>query len=341
MMEIEPFTLRLAHPLETAAGTISEREGYVVCIEYAGTVGVGEATPLPGWTESTEACHEALSAAPDLAREEDWGVALGETSAPAARHALSLALADARAKTDHEPLYRALGNERLVRRVPVNATIGDGDREETVAAATDAVEEGFGCLKVKVGTRPVEEDVERLRAVREAVGPAVQLRADANGAWDRDQADRALHELADLDLQYVEQPLAADDVAGHSTLRENGVPIALDESLASRSVTEVLAADAADYLVVKPMAMGGPDRAIQAARNARQAGVTPVVSTTIDAVVARTGAVHVAAAIQEVPACGLATAGMLDDDLGPDPAPVSDGGIEVPQDKGLGVTLEG
>lgn len=341
MIEIEPFSVPLSRPLSTAQGTIREREGFLVRVEYGGVTGVGEATPLPGWTESYEACHEALSRAPDLAREEDWGVVLSETNAPAARHALSLALADARATVDNQPLYRYLGNERLVRRVPVNATIGDMPQEETVEMARAAVQEGFDCIKVKVGARPVADDVARMRAVREAVGSGVELRGDANGAWTREQAEDALHEMAALDLEYVEQPLPADDVAGHSGLRENGVPIALDESLASRQVADVLAAEAADYLVLKPMALGGPDRARQVARSARQAGVTPVVSTTIDAVVARTAAVHVAAAIQEVPACGLATAEWLAEDLGPDPAPVADGECEVPQAKGLGVRAVG
>jgi len=341
MMEIEPYTLELARPLETANGPIERRQGFLIRIEYAETVGLGEAAPLPGWTESVEDCREALEWAPEHAREEDWGVALGETSAPAARHGLALALLDARAKRANTPLYRHLGNERLVRRVPVNATVGDADPEETAARAAEAVDRGIDCVKVKVGARSVEEDAERLRAVRDAVGSDVVLRADANGAWDREQAERALERFAAFGLQYVEQPMDADDVAGHAALRNGpgSVPVALDESLSSRPVTEVLAAEAADYLVLKPMALGGPDRAYGAARQARQAGVDPVVSTTVDGVVARTGAVHVAAATPAVPACGLATAEWLASDLGPDPAPVADGTIEVPQNKGLGVEL--
>lgn len=341
MIDIQPYHLRLARPFSTARGTIEEREGFLVRIEYADRIGVGEAAPLPGWTESLDACREALEYAPELASEEDWGVALGETSAPAARHALALALADARAQLNNTPLYRYLGNERLVRRVPVNATVSDDDPQATARAVTEAVERGFDCVKVKVGARSVEEDVERLRRVREVVGDDVALRADANGAWDRDQAERALAAVDPLELEYVEQPMPADEVAAHAGLRNGGneVPIALDESLAGRSVTDLLAAEAADYLVLKPMALGGPDRARNAARQARQAGVTPVLSTTIDGVVARTAAVHVAAAIPEIPACGLATAEWLADDLAPDPAPVADGQIEVPQAKGLGVDL--
>ncbi|SEN96610.1 o-succinylbenzoate synthase [Halorientalis persicus] len=341
MIDIEPYHLDLARPLSTARGEIEEREGFLVRIEYADQVGLGEAAPLPGWTESLDACREALKYAPELARDEDWGVALGETSAPAARHALALALADARAKLNNTPLYRYLGNERLVRRVPVNATVGDADAETTARRVTEAVENGFECVKIKVGARSVAEDTDRLRRVREVVGDEVALRADANGAWDREQAEQALEAVEPLDLEYVEQPMPAEEVAAHAGLRNGGneVPIALDESLAERPVTDLLAAEAADYLVLKPMALGGPDRARNVARQARQAGVTPVLSTTVDGVVARTAAVHVAAAIPEIPACGLATADWLADDLGPDPAPVADGRIEVPQDKGLGVDL--
>lgn len=340
MIDIEPFTLPLARPLSTAHGQLTDREGFLVRIEYADAVGFGEATPLPGWTESLEECREALEWVPELASDEDWGVALSETSAPAARHAISLALADARARTTNKPLYRALGNERLVRRVPVNATVGDGSPEKTAERAATAVEDGFECVKIKVGARSVEADVERVRAVRDAIGPNLTLRIDANEAWDRDRAERALAALEPLDIQYVEQPLPADDLPGHAAIRNSGVPVALDESLSKNPVTAVLAAEAADYLVLKPMALGGPDRARKAARQARQAGVTPVVSTTIDGVVARTAAAHVAAAIPEIPACGLATADWLAEDLGPDPAVVADGRIEVPQHKGLGVELD-
>ena len=342
MMDLDRFRLALAEPMTTAGGSIERREGFVVRVEYAEEAGVGEATPLSGWTESLEDCREALERVPALAREEDWGVALGETNAPAARHGLALALADARARIEDEPLYRYLGAETPVRRVSVNATVGDGTATETARAAADAVDRGFDCLKVKVGARSVEADTERLRAVREAVGPAVTLRVDANGAWNREQAERALSAFDAVDLQYVEQPLPAEEVPETAALRNGAgtVPVALDESLTARSVTDVLAAEAADYLVLKPMALGGPDRALQAARQARQAGVTPVVSTTVDGVVARTAAVHVAAAIPGVPACGLATAEWLAEDLGPDPAPVADGEMTVPQTEGLGVDLD-
>jgi L-alanine-DL-glutamate epimerase-like enolase superfamily enzyme len=87
------------------------------------------------------------------------------------------------------------------------------------------------------------------------------------------------------------------------------------------------------------MVLGGPGNAHTVAMRALELGVDPVVTTTVDAVVARTAAVHVAAAVPDIRPCGLATAGLLEDDLGADPAPVVDGSITVPQGPGLGLEL--
>jgi o-succinylbenzoate synthase len=338
VIDVEPFSVRLQTPLESARGRITERSGFLITVEHAGATGVGEATPLAGWTESYGECREALERARQVAAELDWGVALSKLDAPAARHGLSLALAEARARSEGEPLYRSLGGDRTVSRLPVNATLGTraDDPEAVAGVAEAAVDAGYGCLKLKVGSLDVEEDVERVRAVRNAVGDRVTLRVDANGAWRPDQAGRALSALGELGVEYVEQPLPTAELSATARLRDSPVDIALDESLAAHDVEHVLGVDAADVLVLKPMVLGGPDRTVEAARRCREAGVDPVVSSTFDAVVARTAAVHAAATITDVRPCGLATGDRLATDLAPDPAPVSDGWVAVPQEPGLG-----
>ncbi|MFC5279406.1 mandelate racemase/muconate lactonizing enzyme family protein [Halorubrum rubrum] len=367
-MRIRPFSVALASPLRTAREALTEREGFLVGVgaddgdddvgggdtggddidRDAPATGIGEATPLPGWTESRSACAAALAEAsrgPGGPAAALADLDAGET--PAARHGVALALGDAAAREADRSLSEHLA-DRVARdadraglpepadSVPVNATIGDGSPGAAASDAERAVADGYRCLKVKVGARPLEEDLDRLRAVRRAVGPAIDLRADANGAWDRSGARRALDRLAPLDLAYVEQPLPAADLDGTARLRaETDVPIALDESLAAHSMADVLASGAADALVVKPMALGGPDRAFEAALRARGAGIEPVITTTIDAVVARTAAVHVAGAVPDVAACGLATGGLLAEDLAPDPCPVVDGRMLVPDGPGI------
>jgi o-succinylbenzoate synthase len=336
-LERREFTVPLTRPLKTARGDITAREGVIVRLSDGGRTGLGEATPLPGWTESLAECHDALDRA-DRALAEGPSAALAVVDRPAARHAFSLALADLRASRAGIPLYRYLGGDAPVRRVPVNATVGDAPPEETVRRASDAVADGFECVKIKVGSRPVDADVHRIRVVRDAVGPGVELRADANGAWTRDEAERALVGFGEAGVSFVEQPLPADDLAGHAALRGGPVGVAVDETLATHDVERVIDAGAADVLILKPMALGGVDRARDAAIQTRNAGLTPVVTTTIDAVVARMAAVHLAASLPTVPSCGLATADWIDDDLTADPAPVSDGAVHVPQLPGNGAT---
>jgi o-succinylbenzoate synthase len=330
-LERREFSLPLASPLSTASGAIDHREGIALRLGE-GPRGIGEATPLPGWTESLEACRATLSGVGD---PRETLADLGDR--PAARHGLALALADRRARRAGVPLYRHLGGDRGIERVPANATVGDGSPGSTVAAAREAVEAGFRTIKCKVGARPVDRDLERVRAVHDAIGTGATLRLDANGSWDRREAERALSALADLGIEYVEQPVPADDVAGHQALSGGAVPIALDETLAGRDAAGIEAlADAADLLVLKPMVLGGPDRAVEIGRRARERGLGITVTTTIDAVIARTGAIHVAAALGIDRACGLATAELLERDLGPDPAPVRDGRVAVPRTPGLG-----
>lgn len=336
------FAIDLAAPLSTADGELDRREGLLVRVDDGDAVGVGEATPLPGWTEPLDDCRAALSTATDRLPAVGPEAALDDLGgAPAARHGLSLALADLEARRAGEPLYRHLApDDPTVDRVPVNAVIGDGSAGTTVAAASDAVAAGFDCLKVKVGARSVSEDAARVGAVRETVGEGVSLRADANAGWTRVQAYEAYRTLAAAGVAYVEQPLAADDLGGLAGLRGGPVGVGVDETLASTPVEAVVDADAADVAVLKPQVLGGPDRTLAAARTAREAGVRPVLTTTIDAVVARAGAVHCAAALAaEDPLlpCGLATADRLASDLGPDPAPVEDGAVAVPDGPGTGV----
>jgi o-succinylbenzoate synthase len=341
--DLRPFSLPLSDPLETASGTIERRDGFLLRLEAEGgdpvdgdrpnaSVGVGEATPLPGWTEHHDECEAALRNAVeaiDRGEEPDELLAnLDQT--PAARHAFDLALADLRSSREGVPLYRHLGAAERIESVRVNATVGDAGVEETLADAKRAANAGFECLKVKVGARPVTADIERIEAVSDALS-GVELRADANGAWARAEAQQFLDAVGDR-LAYVEQPVPPTELASLAALSG---PVALDETLAAVALENALDADP-HAVVLKPMALGGPRKAVELAQRAREADVLPVVTTTVDGAVARTAAVHVAAAVPERAACGLATAKMLESDLGPDIAPVADGRAVVPQGVGNG-----
>ncbi|MGM0605942.1 MAG: mandelate racemase/muconate lactonizing enzyme family protein [Halobacteriota archaeon] len=331
-MRLEPFSVALGSPLATAGGPIATRAGFLVGVERDGVRGIGEATPLAGWTESYEACKRAIQSDPQGTVDFE--------STPAAAHAVESATLDRRARAAGEPLAETLRAAVFDRRdvpeaIAVNATIGSSDVESTADAAAAAVRDGYDCLKIKAGVEPPATDVDRVRAVRDRVGESIELRVDANGAWDRPTAEAVVDELASIDIAYLEQPLDPSDLRGHASIRGQGVEIALDESLGAHSVTEIAAADAADVVICKPMAIGGPRRTVQRASDALELDLEPIVTTTIDAVVARTTAAHVAAAIPDVGACGLATGGLLADDLAASPIEVRDGAMAVPTEPGI------
>ncbi len=166
--------------------------------------------------------------------------------------ALDLAVWDLRAKAMGQPLWRLLGGARS--RVPVYATFGFGffDREQLVDAARAAVAQGFRRLKMTVGNHALQrrdeprslasvvaEDVRRVRAVREAVGPEVELCIDANCSLDSYHAHRIAHALEDVRLAFFEEPITQNDVRAMADLRARvRVPIAAgqNEGLASRFI---------------------------------------------------------------------------------------------------------
>lgn len=173
-----------------------------------------------------------------------------------------------------------------------------------------------GCrtAKVKVAERgqTLEDDVARVAAVRAVLGPEGRVRVDANGGWNLDEAEHAVHALAEFDLEYVEQPCASVEELREFRRRTKymGIPIAADESV--RKAEDPLAvarAGAADVLVIKAQPLGGIERALSIVR---EAGLPVVVSSALDTSVGISMGLHLAAALPELEFdCGLGTAALL------------------------------
>jgi L-alanine-DL-glutamate epimerase-like enolase superfamily enzyme len=237
--------------------------------------------------------------------------------------------------------------------VPVNGTIGFGGPAAGAEAALQAIEAGFTTLKLKAGAeRETLDLVARVRAIRTAVGPDVRLRLDVNGAWDLPTAEDRLHAVDRFGIEYVEQPLPADDSDGAAELRRRvDVPIAADEAAASLvAVRRLLAAGAADVLVVKPARVGGPLAVAEIAEAAAAHDVPVVISTLFETGIGIAAALMVAARLRHVPgarfpaplAHGLATAGLLEHDLLDEPLVVEAGRMHAPGGAGagrLGITV--
>jgi O-succinylbenzoate synthase len=179
--------------------------------------------------------------------------------------------------------------------VPVNALV-DGPRFDAAALRE------FPAVKVKVRS---PSDVELVAEVRDAIGPRVALRVDANGTWDVDTAVDIITRLARHDLELVEQPVAALDDLARVRARVD-VPIAADECIRSLDDARRLRAlDAADVIVLKQQPLGGVRAALAIFE---EAGVPAIVSSMLETSVGLGAGLALAAALPELPyACGLAT----------------------------------
>jgi len=293
------YRCRLARPLATAAGTFTERQGVVLTLTTDDGVGRGEASPLPGF--SSESVTEASVALRRWISADGPATGQPPQGPPSARCAADQALCALRAARQGCELGEVLGATGPAQ-VAVNALVAD------VAQAREAVARGHDTLKLKVGRGPWRDDVRRVEAVREVVGPQVRLRLDANRGWSPAEARAALEALAGVGLELVEEPCPGGADALAALRRVVAVPLAADESVRSEADLQALIdADAVSAVVLKPMLVGGLRRTVAMLQAAAAAGLDTVVTTTLGAGVARQGALAVAAAGPASLACGLGT----------------------------------
>jgi o-succinylbenzoate synthase len=321
----KPYRLAFHEPFQTAVGVLSHREGFVIEIrDHCNRIGLGEAAPLTGFgMESlveTEAILRQFSKSlinAEIENLHDIESLLRDCDhTPAAKHGIELVLINLLAQSQNLSLAQLLANSvnGTVRdQVPMNAVIGAIAPDLAAAKAQEYINQGYGCLKLKVGTQDFGADLQRVAAVRSQVGNDIQIRIDANQAWSVAEAIANLTKLEFLQIEYVEQPVAAFDLTGMAAVRRSqSIPVAADESVNSLTqLQQVIDAQAADIIILKPMALGGILMAHRAALLALKAGLDVVVTTTIDGAIARQAAYELAASLPIKRACGLATGHLL------------------------------
>jgi o-succinylbenzoate synthase len=316
------LSLPLREPFATANGVVSARDLLLLRIEDPsdGAVGFGEAAPFEPYDGvPIETVAEVLSNG-------------AEDGPPQARTAEEMARLDLEARREGRPI-----GEPGAERIAVNRTLAAGPPAEVAARAREGVREGFACFKLKVG---LPDDVERVAAVREAIGPWPALRVDANGAWSVDEAVEAVEALEPFDVQLVEQPCRTlDEMA--AVRRAVAIPIAADESVATADDVRAAAdAGACDVVNVKLAASGGFTAARDAVRAAVEHGLNPFLSSTLDGPWGIAASLQLAASEKLSLACGLATLELFDASLARALPPPVQGLMAVPQGPGLGVAVD-
>jgi L-Ala-D/L-Glu epimerase len=351
----QTYRIPFLHKFHTAHGDMDSREGLIVEVTTdEGITGIGEIAPLPAFTGGSLAdacsllleldghlCYTTLYEALELLVVEKISTKTASTLC-----GLEIALLDALGKTKDCPVSKLLSPVNFKPRtaVPVNAVISAKATKAAAETALNAKMKDYSCVKLKIGLGlSIHEEVERIATVRDAIGRSMHLRLDANEAWKLDEAIALLSQCVPYDIQYIEQPLHAQDLAGMHTLRQKiPIPIAADEAVYNlESVYLVLDNEAADFLVIKPQLAGGLRVAQQMIQAASERGVGCVITSTIEAGVGVAAGLHLAAASPAVTLeCGLATLPLLADDLLTEELLVRDGFMTVPIGPGLGVELD-
>jgi L-alanine-DL-glutamate epimerase-like enolase superfamily enzyme len=330
----EILTLRTRHPFTIARGTHSEYRVVWVRLEHDGVEGWGEADPSRFYGETADSVAAALELfRPSIETADPWAAESAEEEIGralrwngAAKAAVSAALHDLAAKRLGIPLHRMWGLDPA--RAPrTSFTIGIGDEGELRRKVAEAAR--YPILKVKLGT-PGDEAI--IRTVRDAA-PDKVLRVDANAGWTPKRALDMIELLAELDVEFVEQPLPPHDVEGLRFVRDRSpLPIIADESCVLATDIPRLAG-AVDGINIKLAKCGCVREAQRMIATARAHGMLVMMGCMIES------SLGIAAAAQLAPLLDFADldgAALLADDPFRGPT-IDDGLIALPSTPGLGV----
>jgi L-alanine-DL-glutamate epimerase-like enolase superfamily enzyme len=261
-----------------------------------------------------------------------------------AKAAIEMACVDLTARVCGVPVYTYLGGA-VKDTLLFNAWIGILPPDEAAAETVSWQKRGFRSAKVKVGGN-IEADRDRLNAVREAVGPAFNLRIDANAGYDADTSIKLVKMVAPFKLQLFEQPVPADDLEGMARVRREanaiGLPIMADESVLDHaSLIRIIRANAADIVKVKVMKQGGFINTRRMIATAEAAGIRCIVGHGFGLGINTMAEIMLAATSNNV-IDGLECVGPLktSDDIVTQKLDLNAGSITLPAGPGLGVVLD-
>ena len=325
-IQIGKVSIPLKKPFKTALRTVHSAEDIIVKVMAdSGEVGFGNAPPTAVITgDSQDSIIAAIrdTLAPKLVGMEvdnlegimaalDSGM-LHNCSAKAA---LDIAVHDLFGKRYGLPLYKLFGG--YCRSMETDLTISLNEPDEMVRDSLEAVAEGYTALKLKVGNDPAL-DIRRVQAIRDAVGPAVKIRLDANQGWNAKEAVRTIRrfEADGLDIELIEQPVKAHDFDGLKYVTDHvETDIMADESaFGPYEVFRLLSMRACDLVNIKLMKAGGLHNAVKIAHFAETMGVQCMMGCMLESKVGITAAASLAAGKRIVTRADLDAAVLLAED---------------------------
>ena len=333
--KVTPFSIPFVEPLQTSGMTYSHREGVWIQMKWDNFTGVGEASPLPGFsTETLKEVHYALEGFHQAINGEDLDseelfllIEIHSQNTPSVRFALETAIYDILAKEEELPLAKYL-NTNAQSEIAVNGLAGMHQPGE-----------GFTVMKVKVGFRNLFDEIENMEYLTKSFGEDIQFRLDCNGAFDLPKAIRFCKEMEKFNIDYIEQPLPADNLEDLAELTyHTEIQIAVDESLTDfQSAVKIIDEQAAHVFVIKPMVSGGFTECKKIIMLARTENIRTVITSSLETAIGRTACLHLVLTNEITEVCGLATGELLNE--GKPTQPIHGGKIAISGGYGLGIDL--
>ena len=348
--EAIPIELRLKETFVIASETTDVADNIFIRLETeSGIVGWGCSTPDPVTSETKETvlknfeyikrhiigCDPTSINLVNFVMENDLE---GNSSLKAG---INIALYDVVGKMAEIPLFRFLGGFR--EKIPTSVTIGINSSELMVKRAKQIVSEGFKFLKIKCGIDP-DRDIENILAIRQAVGPAIKLRLDANEGYSVEDALRVLKTLEkkDVKIEMLEQPTRANYLYSLKEIATQcSVPIMADETaLTLRDNVKLVRLEIADMINIKLMKIGGITNAIKANVLAELADVPVMIGCMNESLAAMSAGVHFACAFRNVRYADLDSALDFVDDVAKGGARYENGYVIPSEKPGLGIEVQ-
>lgn len=350
-IEIWPLRVPLAKPyhLSKLYGTLTHSDAVIVRMTLSnGITGWGEADPggINFDGETTESVVDRLlKRAPLMIGQnvEAWvaSYASRDFDGPAAA-AFDVACYDALGRATQTPVYGLLGRQNR-RQIPALWPTSSGSAEDDLSVIEEYHALGFNTYMLKMGDKPVADDIQRLQQVSGSIPKNVRIMVDANQGWTRQEATQFCNECMQIPLILIEQPLVAADLEGLHQLRKiSPCPISVDESIQKAGDTsKILAADAADIFSIKISKNGGLSNSLAIASRVRENGKRVLMNSMIELGITQAASLHLGSTLDNLVDCGHAYMSTLRmaDDITDFSDRIQRGTATVPDLPGLGVAV--
>lgn len=260
---------------------------------------------------------------------------------PSAKAAIDMACFDVVGKKLGVPVYQLIGG-RFHKKFPITHVLSIDEPDKMADEAEEKVKEGYRSFKMKVGTE-IEKDVARIQAVRQRVGEQIAIRVDVNQGWvNRSNALKALRHLEALGIDWVEQPVIADDIDAMAEIKtRTSIPLMIDEGLRNAwNMREIIAKKAADKVNIKLMKCGGIYPAVKLAAMAEMAGIECQIGSMLESSIGSAAGFHVAFSKKIIKSVELTGPLKFKTDVGDLKESYKIPYIELNEKAGLGVTVD-